>query len=93
VLAVAAAVVVVVHDALTDPGFLLADAGAHRGDHAAGLVTGDHPGLSLDAPGHGAGRVGGSAVVVQIAAAHPRSLDLEDHVPRAGCRIRKLSEL
>src|SRR5262249_53367458 len=38
-------------------------------------------------------RIGRGAVVVQVAAAHARGLDLEDHVARAGCRIGELSEL
>jgi len=93
VLAVAAAVIVVVHHALADPGLLLGDARAHRRDDAAGLVAGDHPGLPLDAPGHGPGRLGRRAIVVQVAAAHARRLDLEDHVSGAWCRIRELPEL
>ena len=40
----------VVHRALADPGLLLAYARANRRDDAAGLVAGDYPGPSLDAP-------------------------------------------
>src|SRR5262245_56669857 len=93
VLAVATAVVVVIHHALADTRFLLGDAGTHRRHDAAWLVPGDHSGLPLDAPGHGAGRLGGRAIVVQVAAAHARGLDLEDHVSRPRCRIRELSQL
>jgi len=49
VLAVPAAVVMVVHHAFADPGFLVGDGGAHCRDDAAGLVTGDHAGRPLDA--------------------------------------------
>jgi hypothetical protein len=93
VLAVAAAVIVVVHHALADPGLLLGDTGAHRRDDAAGLVAGDHTGLPLDAAGHGPGRLRRGAIVVQVAAAHARRLDLEDHVSGAWCRIGELPEL
>ena len=41
-LAAAAALVVVVHDALADAGLLRRHAGADGGDDAAGLVAGDH---------------------------------------------------
>src|SRR5207249_3617650 len=92
-LAGAAAVVVVVHHALADPGLPLGDPGAHRCDDAAGLVAGDHAGLPLDAAGHGPGRLGRGAIVVQVATAHARRLDLEDHVSGTGCRIGELSEL
>src|SRR3984893_4992360 len=73
VLSVAAAIVMVVHHALADPGFLVGDGGAHCRDDAT--------------------RIGRGAVVVQVAAAHARGLDLEDHVARAGYRIGELSEL
>src|SRR6185312_14087658 len=92
VLAVAAPVIVVVHHALADARLLLGDPGAYRGHDAAGLVAGDHAGLPLDAAGHGSARIGRSAIVVQVAAAHARGLDLEDHVPGAGCRIGELSD-
>jgi hypothetical protein len=93
VLAGAAAVVVVVHHALADLGFLVGHAGADRGDDATGLMAGDHPRLPSDAAGHGPGRLGGGAIVVQVAAAHARGLDLEDHVSGAGSRIGKRSQL
>src|SRR5687768_3568487 len=92
-LAVAAAVVVMVHHALADPGLLVGDTGAHRGDDATGLVASNHAGLSLDAARHRPGRMGGGAIVVQVAAAHARCLDLEDHVPRAWRWIGELPEL
>src|SRR4029077_3865891 len=93
VLAVAAAIVMVVHHALADPGFLVGDGGAHCRDDAAGLVTGNHAGRPLDATRDDSTRIGRGAVVVQVAAAHARGLDLEDHVARAGYRIGELSEL
>src|SRR5262249_16784747 len=93
VLAVTAAVVMVVHHALADPGFLVGDSGAHCRDDAAGLVTRDHAGRPLDATRDDATRIGWGAVVVQVAAAHARGLDLEDHVARAGARMGELSEL
>ena len=77
----------VVHHALVDPGFLVGDGGAHCRDDAAGLVTGDHAGRPLDATRDDSTRIGRGAVVVQVAAAHARGLDLEDHVARAGCGI------
>src|SRR5262249_5307518 len=92
-LALAAAVVVVVHHALLDARFLLGDGGAQRGDDAAGLVPGDHARLPRDAARHDAARIGRGALVVQVAAAHARGLDLEDHVSGAGGRIGKLSQL
>src|SRR5262249_55512873 len=82
-----------VHHALADPGFPVGGGGAHCRDHAAGLVTGDHAGRALDATRDDSTRIGWGAVVVQVAAAHARGLDLEDHVARAGCRIGELSEL
>src|SRR5262249_269878 len=93
VLAGAAAVVVVVHHALAEPGLLLADARAHRRDDAAGLVPGDHPGLPLDAARHCPTRLSRRAINVQIAAAHPRRLDLQDHVPRTRSRIGEFPQL
>src|SRR5262249_72266 len=57
------------------------------------LVTGDHAGRALDAAGDDATRIGRGAVGVQVAAAHARGLDREDHVARAGCRIWELPEL
>src|SRR5262249_21908674 len=86
-------VVMVVHHALADPGFPVGDGGAHCRDHAAGLVTGDHAGRALDATRDDSTRIGRGAVGVQVAAAHARGLDLEDHVARAGCRIGELPEL
>jgi len=83
----------VVHHALADPGFLVGDGGAHCRDDAAGLVTGNHAGRPLDATRDDSTRIGRGAVVVQVAAAHARGLDLEDHVARAGCRIGELPEL
>src|SRR5215510_10565433 len=93
VLAGAAAVVVMVHDALADARFFLGDAGADGSHDAAGLVAGDHAGRPSNATGHGPTRVGRGAIVVQVAPAHARGLDLEDHIPRAGCRIGEVSEL
>src|SRR5205807_1368285 len=93
VLAVAATVVMVIHHALADPGFLASDGDSHCRNDAAGLVTGDHAGRPLDAARDDSARIGRGAVVVQVAAAHARGLDLEDHVARAGCRIGELSEL
>src|SRR5262249_8610158 len=58
VLAVAAAVVMVVHYALADPAFLVGDGGAHCRDDAAGLVTGDHAGRPLDATRDDSARIG-----------------------------------
>jgi hypothetical protein len=83
----------VVHHALADPGFPVGDGAAHCRDHAAGLVTGDHAGRPLDATSDDSTWIGRGAVGVQVAAAHARGLDLEDHVARAGCRIGELSEL
>jgi hypothetical protein len=93
VLAVAAAVVVVIHHALADAGFPLGDRGADRGDDAARLVAGDHPGFARDAAGDGAGGLRRGAILMEIAAAHTGGLDLEDHVPRAGGGIGKVFQL
>src|SRR5262249_11669343 len=54
---------------------------------------GDHASRALDATCDDATRIGRGAVGVQVAAAHARGLDREDHVARAGCRIGELSEL
>src|SRR5262245_6032893 len=63
------------------------------GDDAARLVTGDHASRPLDATRDDAARIDRGAVGVQVAAAHARGLDLEDHVARAGCRIGEPSQL
>lgn len=93
VLTGATAVVVVVHHALADPGLLLADARTHRRDAAAGLVSGDHPGLPLNAARRCAARLSRRAINVQIAAAHPRRLDFQDHVSRTRSRIGEFLQL
>ena len=55
-----------------------AASGAHRRDDAAGLVAGDHAGLSLDAAGHDAAHLARDrdAVAAQLAEAEAALLDL-----------------
>src|SRR5262249_17857690 len=76
-----------------DARLLLGDRGAHSGDDAARLVSRDHARLARDAARHGPRRVRGRAVVMQIAAAHARRLDLEDDVPGPRCRIWEIPQL
>ena len=92
-LAAAAAIVVVAHDALADAGLLLGHAGADGGDDAAGLMASDRSGLALDAARDGAGFRRRGTVGVQVRAAHARRLDLQHDVPRARGRIGKVAQL
>src|SRR5271165_4524181 len=93
VLAHRAALVMVHHDALADPRHLLADLGADRCDDAAGLVAADdRVRVDRQAADRLAARFG-AAILMQIAAAHPRGLHLDDDLSRAWRRVRKLHEL
>ena len=87
-----AALVVVHHDALADLRLDLRDAGADRGDDAAGLVPGDD---RLGGDRQAADRLAAfrPAVLVQVAAAHARGLHLEDDLALAGGRIGKFHQL
>src|SRR3954471_17527343 len=92
-LAPSATGIVVIHDALADAGFPLRHPHADRHDHATGLVAGNHGlGTALEAGACIAG-LERSAVDVQIAAAHPRGLDLEHDVARAGRGVGKVTQL
>src|SRR5437899_11241377 len=72
-----ATLVMVHHDALSDLRLLFADPGADGRDDAARLVPADDR-VGVDRqPAAGAARFR-AAVLVQIAAAHPRSLHLDD---------------
>ena len=93
VLAHRAAFVVVHHDALADAGHLVADAGADRGDDAAGLVPADDR-VRVDRQPADCGPARfGPAVLVQIAAAHARGLHLDDDFARPRGRVGKLHQL
>src|SRR5712664_2071882 len=85
----AAAFVVVVHHALADERWV--DAGADGGDDAARLVAGDDraPGAEAER----GGGVAGGAIGMQVAAAHPRRLHLEDDLAGAGRGIGKFLDL
>src|SRR5690606_23200641 len=88
----AATAIVVDHHALADARFLLADARAHRGDHAARLVTGDHrtriPETELLCR-----LAGRRAVKFEITAAHAGGLDLEHDLARPRRRVREFAQL
>src|SRR5690242_18557824 len=88
-LAPPAALVVMVHHTLADEGRI--DPSADRGDHATRLVPGDD-GPAAAKPERGGG-IAGCAVRVQIAAAHPGRLHLEDDLARTGGRVGKVLEL
>jgi hypothetical protein len=79
------------HDARSDPRRLGIDAGADRGDDPARLVPGDD-GIGVDRqPAAGAARFR-PAVLVQVAAAHPRRLHLDDDFARTRRRIGKVHQ-
>ncbi len=92
VLAGATAVIVMIHHPLADPALVLADARTHRCDDAAGLVSGNHAGLLPDAARRCAVRLSRPAIRVQIGAAHPGRLDLQDHIPGTRGRIGELPQ-
>jgi hypothetical protein len=83
---------VVVHHALADAPLGLADAGAERRDHPAGLVARDHL-LAAAAQAEGGRLVAVRAIEFEIAAAHAGGLDLQHHLARTGRRIGEVSEL
>src|ERR1700730_11676237 len=92
-LAHGAALVMVHHDALANPRHLLADLGADRRDDPARLVTADD---RVRVDGRPADRLATRfwpAILVQIAAAHPRGLHLDDDLAGARGRVRKLHQL
>ena len=80
------------HDALADLGARGGDPGSDRGDDAARLVAGDR---RLAWRGEAARRPAGfrPAVLVQVAAAHPRSFHLDDDLALARRRIGELHQL
>src|ERR1700752_2643149 len=82
-----------IHDALADGRFALRLALAARGDHAAGLVPGDERFRLVAQTQRGLRRAGRRAVELEIAAAHARSLHLDQHLARAGCRVREIADL
>ena len=89
----AAALVVVVHHPLAEPGLALVYLGAEGGDDAGGLVAGDHWLVAaLDAAADDAGHEG-LPVALEIGAAHARGLDLQDDVARARHRIGEFAQL
>src|SRR5262249_22711723 len=87
----AAAGVVMHHDARTDTGRALIDSGASRCHDAARLMSGDDRALNLAESKRG-GRTG-CAVEFEIAAAHARGLDFDDHIVRPRYRIWKFGKL
>ena len=84
VLTGAAAKIVVIHDALTDPG--LVHALTDIGHHTTGLMSADD-----DTPVAKTKRGGAvlSPVKFKITAAHSRGLDFQYHLVRSRHRIRK----
>ena len=92
VLAATAALIVVVHHSLADPGFVGCHARTHGHDRAAGLVPGnDWFGAALEARLRVA-RLVSRSIDVQIAAAHARRLDLDYDVARARSGIGKVTQ-
>src|ERR1700730_8748305 len=92
-LAHGAALVMVHHDALANPRHLLADLGADRRDDPARLRTADD---RVRVDGKAADRLATRfwpAILVQIAAAHPRGLHLDNDLAGARGRVRKLHQL
>src|SRR5262249_4046101 len=91
VLAGAATVIVMHHDAVAGARHVLRHALAHRGDEAARLVPGnDRAAHVAEAERGGAAR---RAVEFEIAAAHARRLDIEHDLAEPGRRIRELHQL
>src|SRR5439155_262153 len=88
-LAAAAALVVMVHHALTDQRGI--DAGADGSDDAAWFVTRDDGAAGAE-PERGSG-VARGAIGMQIAAAHTRRLHLQNDFAGSGCRIGELLDL
>ena len=86
----AAPVVMMIHHAVADLGFSLADGGTDRGDNAARFVPTDH--MSVDAA-HTRSRHAGFVfppVRAKIRAAHTGCLNLQDDVARAGFGVREV---
>src|SRR5205085_9267115 len=59
----------------------------------ARLVSGNDALGAPDAAGHRAAWLGGRPVIVQVAAAHARRLDLEHHVARARRGVGEVAQL
>src|SRR5712671_969630 len=75
--ALGAALIMMHHHTLADMRFLRSDRGAERDHHAAGLVPGDDRAFPHRNPGC-LGLAPGATVLMQVAAAHPRRLHLDD---------------
>src|SRR5262249_31149906 len=86
-----ATLVVVDHHALADLRQSRADGAADRGDDTARLVPGDG---RLAGWGEAAGLAAGfrAAVLVQVAAAHPRRLHLDDDLVRSRGRVVEIQQ-
>src|SRR5262249_24982935 len=91
-LARTAAAIMVHHDARANLRRALVDFAPDRGHHPAGLVTGNDWAFELAEPKRG-GFLAGRAIELQIAAAHPRRLDLDHDVVWSGRRIGKFADL
>src|SRR5262245_36454567 len=89
----AAARVVVVHDALTVGRIAFRHAGPARDHDAAGLVAGNERVLQLAQAQGGLSRPRRRAVELEVRAAHPGSLHLDDHLARTRRRIGKAAQL
>src|SRR3977135_1304791 len=74
--ALGAALIMMHHDALSDPRPPSISGGAHRDHHAAGFVSGDH-GTVLHRDAGGLRLALRAAVLMQVAAAHAGSLILD----------------
>ena len=92
-LAYRAALVVMHHDALPVAYHLAVYTSADRGDDTARLVPGDDR-VGVDRQPADRRTAGfGSAVLVQVATAHPRGLYLDDNLAGPGGGVGKLHEL
>src|SRR5712671_3287221 len=77
--ALGAALIMMHHDALSDPRPPGIDGGAYRDHHAAGFVSGDH-GTVLHRDTGGLRLAFRAAVLMQVAAAHAGRLHFNDHI-------------
>ena len=94
VLAVATALVVVVHHALTDRRVGLRDPRAALEDDAAGLVSGDHGSARAPEAQRLGGAAGpGRAIGMEVAPAQAGGLHLEDHLARPRRGVGEAPEL
>src|SRR5579859_457787 len=89
-IALGTSLIVMHHDALTDPSFLAGNCRTNRSYHTTRLVSGDHR-IRILRKARGLARLPlGPAILMQVAAAHARGLHLHHDLVRAGRRIGEL---